>query len=198
MLTLANLVITVAGSVALTAGADRADRLWVPGWLALACWQLGYVLDCADGQLARATGKKSDFGARVDVLVDFAVKISIVVAIVAVAAQFSDPPVILLALFIASWFESLIIGILARSDGNIGHSFMPGRGAADVVKLVRDTPFILLVLGIWLLVAPHNLIIPIAAIASINLSFVVASIAREAYLSMRHTWRAPMKTAPNR
>jgi phosphatidylglycerophosphate synthase len=40
--------------------------------LAWALWQLGYALDCADGQLARVTGQTSAAGARLDVFCDIA------------------------------------------------------------------------------------------------------------------------------
>jgi len=45
-----------------------------PGWLAIllcmALYQFSYGFDCADGQLARATRKTSEFGAWIDISVD--------------------------------------------------------------------------------------------------------------------------------
>ena len=43
------------------------------GVFGLVGWQLAYAFDCADGQLARATGRASPAGARLDVLCDLAV-----------------------------------------------------------------------------------------------------------------------------
>lgn len=48
-------------------------------------WQLAYSLDCADGQLARATGTSSAEGAVLDLLTDFVVQ----VLVVAVATHFA-------------------------------------------------------------------------------------------------------------
>lgn len=72
----------------LTGLATSAAALWLAGevrWLAGAVafvgWQLAYGLDCADGQVARATGTSSTAGARLDVTADFATKLGIVVAL---------------------------------------------------------------------------------------------------------------------
>jgi phosphatidylglycerophosphate synthase len=184
VITLANLVVTVGASMVVIIWAERATSFWAAGWLVLIAWQVGYVLDCADGQVARATMKKSSFGARVDVLVDYAAQTSIVCAVAAVLLEFSDPPPALVALFAAVWFESLIIGIMARNDGNRRHSFVTRGGVVDVVKLARAAPFVFLVFGAWLLVSPASVIIPVVALAGFNSLFVLASIGREAWLSM--------------
>ena len=58
---------------------------WAVGLLALVGWQVAYALDCADGQLARVTGRTSAAGARLDVLCDVAAQIALVTALAAVA-----------------------------------------------------------------------------------------------------------------
>jgi phosphatidylglycerophosphate synthase len=68
-------MVTVAGLIAHLAGAAVVVALPAPAPLlgALAVmllWQLAFSLDCADGQLARARGAASSFGAWFDQLVD--------------------------------------------------------------------------------------------------------------------------------
>ena len=186
VLTLTDFVLAVMASIVVIAHADDAHSLWAPGLVGFVCWQLAYVLDCADGQVARATGKQSDFGARVDVLVDFSVQSSIICAIVTVIARWSHPPIVLLAVFATTWFVNLIVLILGRADGNVGHSFSSSRrGAIRMIKLLRDYGFVLFIISGWLVVAPRSVIMPVLAVTVVNGAFLVASIGREAWLSMR-------------
>ena len=57
-----------------TAAAAAAAFVALPGWLGLVLagllYQLSYVLDCADGQLARMRGTTSPLGADLDFLMD--------------------------------------------------------------------------------------------------------------------------------
>ena len=64
VLTLGNLALGVAGSAIVVLGAG-AKAISVTGLAGLVLWQFAYALDCADGQLARATGTTSPSGARV-------------------------------------------------------------------------------------------------------------------------------------
>ena len=186
VITLIDLMLALIASMVVIARADQADGWWAPGVMAFVLWQLAYVLDCADGQVARATGKQSDFGARVDVLVDFSVQISIIGALLAVVDRLSDPSPILVAVFATTWFVNLIVFLLGRADGNVGHSFSPNqRGLVGVIKLVRDYGFVLFVMSGWLAVAPESVHIPMSALTMVNVVFLLASIGREACLSMR-------------
>lgn len=187
IVTLTDLMLALLASTLVIAQAEHLRAGWLPGLLALVLWQLSYILDCADGQVARATGKKSDFGARVDVLVDFLVHAAVICALITVLTERVELPAALLAAFAMLWPVNLLIGVLARSDGNVGHSFSRRGGIITVIKLVRDTGFILFVMGMWLLVTPQTIVVPIVAITVINASFLLASIGREAYLSMRLT-----------
>lgn len=183
---LGNLVVATIASVFVMIRADHAESWWAPGMTAFVLWQLAYVLDCVDGQVARVTGKQSDYGARVDVLVDFSVQISIVCAITAVIVRFSDVSAVLVALFATSWFASMITFLLGRADGNVGHSFSRSHSRPiKVIKLVRDYGFILFVMSGWLAVAPESIVIPAAAFTILNVVFLVASIGREVWLSIR-------------
>jgi len=79
---------------------------------------LAYVLDCADGQLARATGRTSERGAWLDVAADAAVVVALAVA-VAHSGATGDNPVLSLAaatLLGAGRAASLLAGTLARRE----------------------------------------------------------------------------------
>jgi glycosyltransferase involved in cell wall biosynthesis/phosphatidylglycerophosphate synthase len=54
-----------------TAMFAKLPRGWEYSLACLAMLQLGYGVDCADGQLARATGRSSQFGAWLDIACDF-------------------------------------------------------------------------------------------------------------------------------
>lgn len=184
VVTLANLGLAVVASTVVIAQADQLHAGWVPGLVALLLWQLAYILDCADGQVARATGKTSSFGARVDVLADFLVYALVISALMTVLVQRVDAPAALVAFGSTLWPLSILVYLLVRSDGNKGHSFTQREGVIALIKLVGDNGFILLVLGLWLFVHPQSAVIPVAAICAVNAFFLIASIGREAYLSM--------------
>ena len=187
VVTLTDLTLALIASAVVITQADHLHAGWLPGLLALVLWQLSYVLDCADGQVARATGKASSFGARVDVLVDFFVHVAVICALATVLTQRAHLPVALLVGCAILWPLNLFIGALARSDGNTGHSFSRRGGVIGVIKLARDTGFVLFVVGIWLLINPQSIVIPVAAVGAVNALFLLASIGREAYLSMHRT-----------
>jgi phosphatidylglycerophosphate synthase len=184
-----DLLVAVAGSAYLIAAAGDAHQFWVAGLVACVCWQISYILDCADGQVARATGKSSDYGARVDVLVDFFVHCVVIAALLAVIAEVSPIPAAVAASIAGMWMVNLIIGVLTRTDGNLGHSFTSGGRVVEVFKLIRDTGFVLFVIGCWVWVDPDTVIFPVLAVTAFNVLFLIASIAREVYLSMRASGR---------
>lgn len=63
------------------------------GW-GLLCWALNRVLDGFDGTLARVTGRQTDFGGYLDILLDFAVY-----AVIPIALALATPsPAVLVAL----------------------------------------------------------------------------------------------------
>jgi phosphatidylglycerophosphate synthase len=55
--------------------------------VALVGWQLGYALDCADGQLARARGASSPFGAWLDQCADFVSHVAVLTAMAVVLSH---------------------------------------------------------------------------------------------------------------
>ena len=121
VLTIANLGLgcLVSFVVIATAGPIAAGDVWAwpIGLVALIGWQLAYAFDCSDGQLARVTGQTSAAGARLDVLCDVAVQISLVAALAATAkAQVSDTPAWLLAAFAGTWMVNLVTSVMQGGD----------------------------------------------------------------------------------
>ena len=113
-LTLVNLVLGIGGSVAVMAGRspDRTAPILVAG---VVLWQVAYIFDCADGQVARATGKTSSYGASVDVFVDVAVQISVITAVSSVMLSRHEIPALLPVLFASAWSStSTSLPFLAR------------------------------------------------------------------------------------
>lgn len=186
-LTLVNLVIGLATSVfvVLLAGAVAAGSVpaWPVGVAALVGWQLAYAFDCADGQLARATGQTSVAGARTDILCDVASQIALVTAVAAVAvAQVPETPVWLVAVFAGTWMVNLVTSAL--QSGPHGGSMVPSRSLpVRVVKLIRDPGAIFFVAALILVFAPALMVWFVAVFAAINGGFLLASIAHTALVS---------------
>ncbi|MBL7261517.1 CDP-alcohol phosphatidyltransferase family protein [Paractinoplanes lichenicola] len=163
--------------------ADGRIWAWPIGLLALLGWQLAYAFDCADGQLARVTGQTSAAGARLDVLCDVAVQISLVAALGAVAeAQVPDTPAWLLAAFAGTWMVNLVTSVMQTSDK--AASMVTSRSLpVRLVKLVRDYGAVIALAGLVLTVAPQWTIWFVGLFTLVNAAFLAASVmfsAREA------------------
>jgi len=79
-----------------------------PGWMfAAIVIQAAFVLDCLDGQLARTTGRASDFGGYLDSLTDL-VKVFVMIAAMTVALVRQDGGVIACALGALAFFGYLL------------------------------------------------------------------------------------------
>lgn len=177
ILTLVNFSLGVAGSAAVTVGAGRAHPNWLV-CLGVALWQLAYVFDCSDGQVARASGKTTPSGAQLDPLVDLAVQCSIVAALATVVEHWSHTSVALLALFAGTWTINLFT-FLAKKASPRGLS-SPLRSPSwmpDAVKLTRDYGFLILVVGVWAAAAPSTLVVPVLTALVVNLVILVSHIA---------------------
>ena len=134
----------VAGAVLL--GAATTQRGALAGGLLLA---LAYCFDCADGQLARATGSASAAGAWLDVTVDAVVTSFVAVSVsVALLSNGVSPTgsILAAAAFGASRTAVLFTASQVRSDG--GGLRLDGR--QEVLRKIFlafvDTPFIYVVL----------------------------------------------------
>lgn len=181
VLTLVNLVVGLATSVTviLLAGpvADGTVPAWTAGLIALVGWQVAYAFDCADGQLARATGQTSAAGARVDILCDVAIQSTLVAALATTAvAQRPATPVWLVTLFASTWMVNLVTSAL--QSGPAAASMVPSRSLpVRLAKLVRDPGAVFLVAAVLLLLAPAAALWFVAAFTVINGGFLLASIA---------------------
>jgi len=182
VLTLGSLTIGVASSVAAAYAGTHSS--WLLGLLALLGWQVAYSLDCADGQLARVARKTSPYGARVDVLVDFAVQTSVVAAVVTVVAHWQRLPAALLGAFATLWLVNLFTSVLAGGEGATS-LLGSGSAAVRVLKLARDYGLVILLLGVLVTVAPQFVYVFLLAFLVLNGLFLLASIGRAAQLSMR-------------
>jgi phosphatidylglycerophosphate synthase len=182
--TVAALVIGVGASVTLVALAARTATGGVPAvvtGLAVGLgWQLAYALDCADGQLARVTGRASANGARLDILCDVAVQISVVAGIVAVTdANAPRTPAWLYATFAGTWMVNLVTSALA--SGPASASLISARSpAVRVAKLVRDYGAVVAVCALVIALAPGATVWLLVLMSVINGLFLVASIAAAA------------------
>jgi phosphatidylglycerophosphate synthase len=180
-LTLINVVLGLAVSVAVVALAPAVARGDAPAWpvglLALVGWQLAYAFDCADGQLARVTGRTSAAGARLDVLCDVAAQIALVTALGATAvAQRPSTPAWLVAAFAGTWMVNLVTSVL--QSGPQAASMVPSRSLpVRVVKLIRDYGAVIALAGLVLTLAPQWTIWLIAAFTTVNGGFLLASVA---------------------
>jgi phosphatidylglycerophosphate synthase len=181
-LTLANLILGLAVSVVVVANAGAG---WWVGLLALVGWQVAYALDCADGQLARVSGKTSPAGARVDVLCDVAAQIALVTAVSAVAvAHKPGTPTWLVAVFAGSWMVNLVTSVL--QSGPQAASMVPSRSLpVRLVKLIRDYGAVIALAGLVLTVVPEWTVVLLVAFSIVNGGFLLASIAFSARASLR-------------
>jgi phosphatidylglycerophosphate synthase len=188
VLTLTNLVLGLVASVGVVALAPRMRDGSVSavgvGLVALLLWQVAYALDCADGQLARVTGRASPAGARVDVLCDVALQISLVAAVSAVASAYTpSTPAWLIAAFAGSWMVNLVTSVLQRGS-SAASLVSSGSLVVRLVKLVRDYGAVVTVLGLGLAFVPQWTVWLVVAFTAVNVLFLLASVAAAARASL--------------
>ncbi|GGJ75314.1 hypothetical protein GCM10010123_01650 [Pilimelia anulata] len=187
-LTLANLVLGVGASLTTVALAEAVAggtaRWWgVVAWL---LWQVAYVCDCCDGQLARVTGQSSAAGGRLDVLCDIAVQIALVGAVAAVVSAASSwVPSWLLAVFGASWMVNMVTSVMAKEGTNVS-LVTSGSPLVRLVKLVRDYGFMVTLVAVSLVLWPAGMVWVMALFTVVNCGFLAASVAA----SGRSAWGA--------
>lgn len=190
-LTLTNLAIGFTTSITLVALAGPVAAGSVPAWAAglvgLLGWQLAYVLDCADGQLARVTGQGSPAGARVDVLCDVATQVGLATALSATAvAQRPGTPIWLITVFAGSLLVNLMTSVL--QSGPSAASMVPSTSLpVRLIKLVRDYGAITAAVGLVLVFAPQHTVWAIVVLTVVNGGFLLASIAFAARAALRST-----------
>lgn len=147
-------------------------------YLALLLYQLGFGFDCADGQLARATKRASEFGAWLDNVCDHIRYVSIILALGAVFVFGSTVPVAAIGLSLLLLGSGLSVGLHTVSTLRVGSYHPHGlTGVADIAKRVTkelsDTPLFLLLICL-LVKLPVVLAIYISAIGLMNLVQAIA------------------------
>jgi phosphatidylglycerophosphate synthase len=179
VLSLANAGVGLLVSTAIIALAGPAARGAVPGWwlglVALFGWQLAYAFDCADGQLARVTGRAGPAGARLDVLCDLVAQIALVTALSAVALAYRPgTPAWLPAVFAGTWLVNLIASVL--QSGPAGGSLVPSTSSAvRAVKLGRDYGAVSFAAGVVLLLVPRWTVLFVWSFTILNGLFLLVS-----------------------
>ena len=189
VLTLVNLLFGVGASLAVVvlapAAASGALPAWGLGLAALIGWQVAYAFDCADGQLARVTGQSSPSGARLDVLADVAVQISLVTAVSSAALAYRpDTPVWLVSIFAGTWMVNLVTSVM--QSGSAAASMVTSTSLpVRLVKLVRDYGAVIALCGLVLTLAPAGAVWVMWAFSIVNGLFLAASVAHSARNALR-------------
>ncbi|MEV3937361.1 CDP-alcohol phosphatidyltransferase family protein [Glycomyces sp. NPDC049804] len=175
---------TSAGVIAYIPAARDGAPWWPVAIAALVIWQVAYMLDCADGQLARVTGTGSDAGARVDILCDIAIQASVVSVVVAVTSAYTpELPAWCGAAFAALWMTNLVTAVMAKEDDGV--SMVKSTNiVVRLIKLVRDYGFIIVVIALAL-IWPELMAVVLLGFGAVNALFLLASIASNARASLR-------------
>lgn len=146
IVTITGLFFMLAGCVVLLSG-DAPLNLVCGGLL----WQLGFAFDCADGQLARATGKSGLLGGWLDVSCDFIRQVAIALTIlISLSTADVDLHWAGLAVFFLLSGQSVYLYTASLMNTTKPPGFeTKGKGVGfvrAVLRQVLDTPLFLLVL----------------------------------------------------
>ncbi|RRR96414.1 CDP-alcohol phosphatidyltransferase family protein [Glycomyces terrestris] len=186
-LTLLNLVLglgTSATVIAYIPAAQDGAPWWPVALGALVLWHTAYMLDCADGQLARVTRTGSDAGARVDILADVAVQVSVVAAVVAVTSAYAPwVPAWCGGAYAAVNMTNLVTSVMAKEDASV--SMVKSTNIiVRLIKLVRDYGFVIAAVALALL-RPELMAFVMLFFGTVNALFLLASIAVNARATLR-------------
>jgi phosphatidylglycerophosphate synthase len=191
ILTLLNLFFGLATSLAVAALApameDGRIAPIIVGLCALVLWHIAYAFDCADGQLARVTGRASAAGARVDILCDVAVQIALVSAVSSVAVRYHpQTPTWFVAMFAGCWLINLVTSVLAKDDNS--QSLITSRSPIiRTIKLSRDFSVMITLIALVIAFVPSWTIWLMVAFTAVNGLFLLASIAATAREGLKVT-----------
>ena len=131
-------------------------------------WSLAYSLDCADGQVARATETSSPGGAILDLLGDYLVQVTVVFTMLQVAAPALDRAWLpAFSVFVTGgWLISpYYSGILGTGDDRPALKLRSLRG---IVSQARDYGVHILVLPFSALAGPTTVVVVLSLIALLN------------------------------
>ena len=184
-LTVANLVLGLAASILVIATGDVPS--YVVGPVALVLWHLAYSLDCADGQLARVTGRTSAAGARLDILCDVALQIALVAAVGTVANEHTGSlPTWLVAAFAGTWMVNLVTSALQQTSA-AASLVTSGNPVVRLVKLIRDYGAVVTLVGLVITVVPQWTVWLMVFFVIVNGGFLLASIAASTKASLQRS-----------
>lgn len=155
-LTLCGLAVGIGSSVAIAHA--YSTRNLALQMLAVLGFQIAYIFDCADGQLARRTDRASVAGAELDVFVDFAVQASMLVATSQVAVQSAGASAWLVAAHSSLWIVSVVSTLVARlrMDRWDSTSLRPSSHFIRMSRQLRDYPLAVLVVSVSAAFAPRT------------------------------------------
>lgn len=143
-LTMASLAVSVAASSVFA----FAPNTWLYALTCLLLYQVAYGFDCADGQLARASGRASDFGAWLDVSCDCISGIVLAFALLYYASEQADPSLATLLIVCLLTFGRVLAlysskAVRSSPYAEDAHSFRVRGLARTGLWLVIDTPVFL-------------------------------------------------------
>jgi len=184
LLTLGSLVLGIGGSLLVLFGV-AAPSPSPAVCVGVGLWQVAYIFDCADGQTARAASATTPAGARLDLLVDFAVQASITVALVRVAEHDSHFPLTLLVAYVALWPVSLLTFMAQKASGGEATSLLSTSSRwTEAARLARDYGLTILVLGVWAAASPATVFVPMCAVLAVNAIVLFGYIGSDALQSL--------------
>jgi phosphatidylglycerophosphate synthase len=161
-LTLCGLVVGLASAVALAMAPGSGSLLLQVS--AVLGWQLAYVFDCADGQLARITHTASEAGGELDVLVDVAVQWALLTVTASVAVGDGGINPTLVGIFVASWPVSMVMMLLSRvrlhglEPEALSEALKPRTRLVLLTRQLRDYPLNALALSAAVAFSPRELL----------------------------------------
>jgi len=190
-LTIANFILGLAASILVIVFAPAMAAGRVPavaiGLVALVLWHLAYSLDCADGQLARVTGRTSPAGARLDILCDVALQIALVAAVGTVAHEHTAGlPTWLVAAFAGTWMVNLVTSALQQTSA-AASLVTSGNPVVRLVKLIRDYGAVVTLVGLVITVVPQWTVWLMVFFVIVNGGFLLASIAASTRASLQRS-----------
>ena len=144
------------------------SRPVIAALIAVIGWSIAYSLDCADGQLARATQMSTAGGAILDLLGDYLVQITVIFSMLQVSTSGMDPTwVTAFAVFVTGgWLIS------PYYSGILGAGELPSAGKMrslrGIVRQLRDYGVHVTVLPVAAIFGPAPVATLLALIALLN------------------------------
>ncbi len=185
--------VSVAGLVVHLIGALIVALLPVPApllsmLLVLLIWQVAFSLDCADGQLARAKGQASAFGAWLDQVIDVVAHsmVNIVLCLYVIRALGFDPTSAATFISFVVWINLFQLFATWQRGSVLGSKPAVGSSPPEWVTLLLNGRHLLdygayLFVGSLLLLSPLGLFLFLVFMSVANAGAVVAQLSLNWY-----------------